>query len=60
MLRCCRSERPGAEGLTWTEVNLTGYREDPKAFIPGNKTTFAGLRKPKEIANLIAYLAAFP
>jgi cytochrome c len=49
-----------AEGLIWTEENLTGYLGDPKAFIPGNKMTFAGLRKPEEVANLIAYLATFP
>lgn len=47
------------EGFSWTEANSTGYLEDPKSFIPGNKMTFAGLRKPEEIANVIAYLATF-
>jgi cytochrome c len=49
-----------AEGFTWTEENLTSYLQDPKAFIPGNKMTFVGLKKPEEIANVIAYLASFP
>jgi cytochrome c len=49
-----------AEGFTWTEENLASYLEDPKGFIPDNKMAFAGLRKPEEIANLIAYLATFP
>jgi cytochrome c len=44
------------EGFTWTPEHLTAYLEDPKGFIPGNKMAFAGLRKPEDIANVIAYL----
>ena len=49
-----------AEGFTWTEENLTAYLDDPKGFIEGNKMSFAGLRKPEEISDVIAYLATFP
>lgn len=50
----------GAEGLVWDEANITAYMTDPKGFIPGNKMAFAGLKKPEDIANLIAYLKTFP
>lgn len=28
----------------------------PKALIPGNKMVFVGLKKPDDVANLVAYL----
>lgn len=48
-----------AGGLVWTEDKLTVYLADPKAFMPGNKMAFAGLKKPEEIANVIAYLKTY-
>ncbi len=30
---------------------------DPKGFLPGNKMTFAGLKKDEDIASVTAYLA---
>ena len=45
--------------LTWTEENLAAYLADPKGFLPGNKMTFAGLRKDEDITNVIAYIAGF-
>lgn len=44
--------------LTWTPENLDKYLADPKGFIPGNKMAFAGLKKPEDRANVIAYLQA--
>lgn len=44
------------EGFTWSEETLAEYLADPKAYIPGNKMTFVGLKKPEEIANVIAYI----
>jgi len=46
-------------GLEWTAENLAAYLADPKGFLPGNKMTFAGLKKDEDIANVIAYLAGF-
>jgi len=46
----------GAEGLVWTEDNLKKYLAKPKGFIPGNRMSFAGLKKEADIANVIAYL----
>ena len=50
----------GAEGLVWDEANIASYLADPKGFIPKNKMAFAGLKKPEEVADVIAYLKAHP
>ena len=49
-------KKKGEEGLVWTEENLTSYLKDPKAFVPGNKMIFVGLKKDDEEADVIAYL----
>jgi cytochrome c len=46
----------GQEGLVWNEETLNGYLENPKGYVPKNKMAFAGLKKPEERANVIAYL----
>ncbi len=43
-------------GKLWDEANLSEYLLSPKSMVPGTRMTFAGLRKPADIANLIAYL----
>lgn len=47
------------EGWVWDEKHLTEYLANPKAYIKGTKMAFAGLEKPEEIADLIAYLKTF-
>lgn len=49
----------GAEGHVWTPEELTLYLADPKGTIPGNKMVFVGLKKPEDIADVIAYLETF-
>lgn len=44
-------------GITWTPENIDKYLTDPKAMLPGNKMAFAGLKKPEDRANVIAYLS---
>ncbi|KAI3645268.1 hypothetical protein MP228_011432 [Amoeboaphelidium protococcarum] len=44
------------KGITWSEDTLFEYLENPKKYIPGTKMAFAGLKKPEERADLIAYL----
>jgi cytochrome c len=44
-------------GVTWTAQVLADYLENPKAKIPGTKMAYAGLKKPQDRANVIAYLA---
>lgn len=42
--------------VVWDEATLDTYLTDPKAFMPGNKMAFPGLKKPEERADVIAYL----
>lgn len=53
------TEKAG-EGMVWDQENLHQYLADPKGFIPGNKMAFAGLRKPEDVDDVIAYLETFP
>lgn len=48
----------GAEGKVWDDANLTAYLTKPKDFNPDSKMAFPGLKKPEDIANVIAYLKA--
>lgn len=50
----------GAAGLVWDETHLTEYLVAPKAKVPGTKMAFAGIKKPDELANLVAYLKTLP
>jgi cytochrome c len=43
-------------GLTWTEDQLFTYLEAPQKTIPGTYMAFAGLKKPQDRADVIAYL----
>ena len=40
----------------WTPAQLQAFLENPKAYAPGTKMSFAGLKKIEDRANLIAYL----
>ncbi len=40
----------------WTTYELNGFLENPKTYAPGTKMGFAGLKKPEDRANVIAYL----
>ncbi|MBX9633427.1 MAG: c-type cytochrome [Magnetospirillum sp.] len=50
------SENHVKSGLTWDEANLAKYLADPKGTVPGNKMAFAGLKKPEDVAAVVAYL----
>lgn len=45
----------GMEG-TWTIEALNGFLENPKGYAPGTTMGFAGLKKPADRADVIAYL----
>lgn len=45
---------------TWTPETLAEFLKKPKDYLPGNKMAFGGLKKDKDIANVIAYLNEFP
>ncbi len=40
----------------WDEDNFAAYIKSPRAFAPGTKMTFAGLKRDKDILDLIAYI----
>lgn len=48
------------EGWSWDETHLTEYLANPKAYIKGTKMAFVGLKKPEDVADIIAYLKTFP
>lgn len=45
-------------GGNWDFDALNGFLENPKKYAAGTKMAFAGLRKPSDRANMIAYLNA--
>ena len=53
------SEAMRTSGLTWDEASLAEYLKNPKAKIPGNKMTFAGVKDDTKLADIIAYLGQF-
>ncbi len=50
----------GAAGLVWDDAHLTEYLVAPKAKVPGTKMAFAGIKKPQDLTNLVAYLKTLP
>lgn len=47
-------------GVVWKEETMFEYLEAPQKFMPGTKMAFAGLKKPQDRANVIAYLKTKP
>ena len=51
----CSKAMQGAN-IVWEKETISLYLADPKGYIPKNPMTFPGLKKPEDIANVIAYL----
>lgn len=47
------------DGLVWDEDTLALFLKRPRDVVSGTTMSFAGLRKEKDIANIIAYLRSF-
>lgn len=45
-----------AQGQKWTYQNLNGFLYKPSAYARGTKMSYAGLKKPQDRADMIAYL----
>ncbi len=43
-------------GVEWDDETLAAYLAAPKKVVKGTKMAFAGLRKEKDIENILAYL----
>ena len=52
-------KKAGEEGLIWNEETLTEFLTKPKAMIKKTKMSFKGLKKEKDIVNILAYLGTF-
>jgi cytochrome c len=50
------SDALASKGGVWEWQNLSDWLHNPKKFAPGTKMTFAGLSKPEDRADLIAFL----
>jgi len=46
-------------GITWDEATFREYIKDPRAKIPGTKMVFPGLKDPKQVDDIVAYLKQF-
>ncbi len=46
-------------GITWDEATFREYIKDPRAKIPGTKMAFPGLKDPRQIDDIVAYLKQF-
>ena len=49
----------GEKGTAWNAAELDKYLTDPKAYNPGTKMAFAGVKDAAERENLIAYITSF-
>ena len=45
-----------AETFTWTPEQLDQWLANPRTFVPGNRMSFSGVRKPEDRLAVIAYL----
>lgn len=50
------SDAMSGAGFTWTADRLRTYLAAPGKIVPGTKMTFAGVKNPTQIDDLIAYL----
>ncbi len=44
----------------WDEAHLTEYLTNPRGVVKGTRMAFAGLKDPKDVADVIAFLKAHP
>ncbi|MEE2997432.1 MAG: cytochrome c family protein [Pseudomonadota bacterium] len=49
--------KAGANGLIWNEEALAKYLTKPRSFVKGTKMVFAGIRKKRDMENLMAFLS---
>lgn len=50
------SKAMASKGGSWSIEDLNQYLTNPKEFVPGNKMSFAGLKKIQDRANVINYI----
>ncbi len=50
------SDAMKGKGGDWSFADLGAFLENPKGYLPGTKMGFAGVKKPDQLADLLAYL----
>lgn len=50
------SSAMAGHGGDWTPEDLYHFLNNPKGYIPGTKMSFAGFKKPQELADIVAFL----
>ena len=45
--------------VVWDDQALAAYLRDPRAFMPGTRMIYAGLRDDRDLADLVGYLRRF-
>ncbi len=50
------SKAMAASDIVWDDETLDGYLTRPSAFMPKNRMSFVGLKKPEDRAAVIAYI----
>ena len=45
-----------ASGLTWDDDTMRKFLAKPKKFVKGTRMSFAGIKKQKQMDNLMAYI----
>jgi cytochrome c len=53
------TEANKAADITWDDASFKDYIIDPRIKIPGTRMIFGGVKNPREIADLWAYLKQF-
>ena len=43
-------------GIVWTPEKIDEWLSNPRSFLPGNRMSFSGVRKPKDRQDVIAYI----
>jgi len=50
------SKAMSASGIVWDMDTLSAYIENPRKYMPGNRMSYAGLRKAEDRAALLVFL----
>jgi cytochrome c len=50
------SDAMANSGIVWDQTTIAEYLANPRGYVNGNRMAFTGLRKPEDIADVIAYL----
>lgn len=49
-------QKKAGEVKTWAPEDLNAFLHQPRSYVPGTKMSFAGLKKPQDRADVIAFL----